>query len=117
MLAVGSISPWGAAKLMTNESFVRWLMKAQMGWKDKATAATHVANLSSIAEDDPEAAPYVMELLRIIGGMNEINATPEKDEEAFGPANGSFPKPSPAKDGGYADDSDYVEKYYELLRQ
>jgi hypothetical protein len=117
MLAVGSLSPWAAAKLMTNESFVRWLMKAQMGWKDKATAATHVANLSSIAEDDPEAAPYVMELLRIIGGMNEINATPEKDEEAFGPANGSFPKPSPAKDGGYADDSDYVEKYYELLRQ
>jgi hypothetical protein len=84
MMAVASISPWAAAKLMTNEDFVKWLMKSQMGKRDKLTAAANVGHLARIAEDDPTAAPYIMEVLMAIGGINEINATPEKDREAFG---------------------------------
>jgi hypothetical protein len=84
-VAMSWLTPGAAAALATSPKLLGWLVKtANRRFKDKASMAAAITSLNQVAEDDPEAAPAVMEILGALAGMNESTATADKDREAFG---------------------------------
>jgi hypothetical protein len=68
-MAIGMVSPYAAAKLITNPAFVRWL--AEGGKITKNQIASHLGRLAVIAEKNSGISPAIYEYMSVMQPQEE----------------------------------------------